>query len=562
MKSVVPLIMATIGLLAAAAPGLGQIAGKRSLALAHDAAISAPMTATRPLGNGSTIIDARTEPGSDFGAKVMAAYKGLPTCTDNPSGNTYPCGIIDLRGFNGNVTQTTEIVIKSPFVSVIGPGIQSLFVTCTINGDCWRIQSNPFTYSMGGGTISGFMLWGNGASSHNGVGLHVGDIYGLNIEDVMVYNFRGTKGVAVRIDNLENSTERLHVVNCDFGYSTTAIEFSNSGGTTNQNSFGYQRWDNVIVQPDVGETGISFDNQSTSGLMYLYHGEFGWIFEDNCAQATGSNTWLNVGNNVQLTDNVYAIRGEDECRNGGTSIALGTSAKMTGVGSVQFIAYNNTKRSENFSSTSQYLVPYSILFSNFSGVNGLVYSGSFGEGYSLTNPAPGTSGSYNRSPLLYFDTFYGSGNSKDFWGLNGQTTSSNSVSQLLISHRGAANPYVALASGIGLTFQTNGGAGAINFTPNEAGNGNYPTLNIPAVNGTLGISGSPNGITAKTLTFSGGTVTFTFGTPYSTAPVCTLGPSVTGNTYKVVPEKSKAVITSSSGSDTSTIGIICMPAVN
>jgi hypothetical protein len=61
---------------------------------------------------------------------------------------------------------------------------------------------------------------------------------------------------------------------------------------------------------------------------------------------------------------------------------------------------------------------------------------------------------------------------------------------------------------------------------------------------------------AASLTLSSGTATFTYPTGYTSTPVCALGPGVTGNTYKCVPGTSSAVVTSSSGSDTSTIGIV------
>jgi hypothetical protein len=61
-----------------------------------------------------------------------------------------------------------------------------------------------------------------------------------------------------------------------------------------------------------------------------------------------------------------------------------------------------------------------------------------------------------------------------------------------------------------------------------------------------------------TLTLSAGAATFTFGTAFGNIPVCTLGPSVTGNTYKVVPSTTNAVVTSSLGTDTSAVGIICV----
>ena len=83
------------------------------------------------------------------------------------------------------------------------------------------------------------------------------------------------------------------------------------------------------------------------------------------------------------------------------------------------------------------------------------------------------------------------------------------------------------------------------------------------VNGTFdcgGIGLQPP--SAGVVTLASGTATHTFTIAYGSAPVCTLGPSITGNTYKVSSTTTTVSVTSSSGSDTSSVNWTCVAAYN
>jgi hypothetical protein len=124
----------------------------------------------------------------------------------------------------------------------------------------------------------------------------------------------------------------------------------------------------------------------------------------------------------------------------------------------------------------------------------------------------------------------------------------------------AAGDLVLNAYAGGYVFLHNGGRGARFYFGLLSAPRDY---SWPDHNGTVQLNGSPSaGIVAKQLTLASGIATFTFAAAYPAAPVCTLGPSVTGNTYKIVSGTASAVVRSSSASDESTIGVICMPAAD
>ena len=112
------------------------------------------------------------------------------------------------------------------------------------------------------------------------------------------------------------------------------------------------------------------------------------------------------------------------------------------------------------------------------------------------------------------------------------------------------------------TFTPSSGTinGAPSFTPPP---NSFGTIYSPDnVNYTADFSLQQTNFSAGTCTLVSGTCSHTFATPYPAAPSCSLGPSATGNSYKIVPSATAITITSSSGTDTSSVGWICMAANN
>ena len=102
--------------------------------------------------------------------------------------------------------------------------------------------------------------------------------------------------------------------------------------------------------------------------------------------------------------------------------------------------------------------------------------------------------------------------------------------------------------------------GNSSFTPPA---NSFGTIYSPDnVNYTADFTLQQSNFSAGTCTLVSGACSHTFIKPYSAAPSCSLGASATGNTYKIVPSVTAITITSSSGTDTSSIGWTCMAANN
>lgn len=122
--------------------------------------------------------------------------------------------------------------------------------------------------------------------------------------------------------------------------------------------------------------------------------------------------------------------------------------------------------------------------------------------------------------------------------------------------------HVEAATGGVPTFTPASGTinGASSFTPPA---NSFGTIYSPDnVNYTADFTLQQSNFSAGTCTLASGACSHTFVKPYSAAPSCSLGPSTTGNTYKIIPSATALTVTSSSGTDASSISWICMTANN
>jgi hypothetical protein len=69
-------------------------------------------------------------------------------------------------------------------------------------------------------------------------------------------------------------------------------------------------------------------------------------------------------------------------------------------------------------------------------------------------------------------------------------------------------------------------------------------------------------IVATRISLMDGKASYTFSHHYSAPPVCTVGPTILGNNYKVNASPSSVTVTSSSTLDASTVAVICSPVTN
>jgi hypothetical protein len=284
-------------------------------ALANMGGISSTQTAGQTMAgplNAPSINDvlyAAQFPGSDIGAKINAALATCPLSEfGGPTPTYYPACTIVLPIAN-MATWSTPVVINSPAVSLVGQGSAASKFNCTMNGDCLRIYTKPFIgiieANAQGGLFKGFSLFETYGTPHaNGVGIHLTGI-GYHLDDIVIENFMGTNGVALWLDNPDNTawTERNLFTACEFGFSTKLIKFSAEGTSY---SFGYNRMLDVRLNPvGAGTYGVTLE-----GGADVYNGTY--RFTINHSGQGGSIFYVTGGSS--LYENELHIFGED---NGG-----------------------------------------------------------------------------------------------------------------------------------------------------------------------------------------------------------------------------------------------------
>jgi hypothetical protein len=249
--------------------------------------------------------------GTDLGATINAWIAMLPTIGGYKAGTvTIPPGIY---------TQSTAVVINSPRISVIGAGAGAVQITCTMNSDCWDLRLNPFvTDPHTGGQIGGFTLLGQ-TSNPNAVGIHMGDISYLRLEDILIEGFNGANAIGMWWDNLNGWTERNNLQRIDLDGNTTNLKFTNSG-TPATASFCYNQWLDIRINVFAGQKGIDFQggNLCSSTLMMVING------------AGDNKTYINITGNSFWNNNLYDIRGEND---GGSGVRLSTASGTVFTGS-------------------------------------------------------------------------------------------------------------------------------------------------------------------------------------------------------------------------------------
>jgi len=175
---------------------------------------------------------------ADSSAAFNAAFAALPAA----GGVIYaPKGTYKVTsGITMSLGANQTVVIR-------GDGPNATTLAYHGSGDCVRM-TNSLAFGSGGATswFSGVRdLTIDGTSgTGNPVGLHMGDITFLQVQDVVIQNFTGTSSVGLHLDNATNWTEegdyRLAVSNCTKGVMLDV--------TTGYNSFGYSNFDVTFFQ--------------------------------------------------------------------------------------------------------------------------------------------------------------------------------------------------------------------------------------------------------------------------------------------------------------------------
>jgi hypothetical protein len=239
----------------------------------------------------------------DLGAEINARIASLPTI------GGYKAGRVEIPV--GDYFQSTPVIVNSPRVSIVGVGAGAVQITCTMNAPCWEIRLNPFvTDPQVGGQIGGFTLIGQ-LTNPNAVGIHMGDITNIRLEDILIQGFTGANAVGLWFDNINGWTERNNIQRVNLNGNTTNYKFTNSG-TPATASFCYNQWLDLKMNVYTGQKGIDFQggNLCSSTLMVIMNGQ-------------GDNkTYIQISGTSYWNNNLYDIKTEND---GGSGVRLRTA---------------------------------------------------------------------------------------------------------------------------------------------------------------------------------------------------------------------------------------------
>ena len=186
-------------------------------------------------------------------------------------------GVVELLGPSYTASGNPAFSITKPTVSLRAQGSTTTVISYTGVGDCFRITTNPFTVDQAG-YLKGVSIHGSTAGA-NAVGVHMGDIVGFELDDVVIYGFDGAAGVGLWLDNVTGWTERCRTSRVWLGDNRVGLLFTVQA--TGNISFGY--------------------NQFTGLLLNVHSGQFGFVSRDSALVYGGSfEAILNVESGGQV----------------------------------------------------------------------------------------------------------------------------------------------------------------------------------------------------------------------------------------------------------------------
>ncbi len=487
-------------------------------------------------------------------ADIITAYNHLLSCTI-PALNVHQtfrhCGVISIGA--GTYTISSTIDFTSPMLTVRGAGRGVTILQSALSTGCvidWT--SDPFNSgqaSTKGGGLFDLTILGTSTPSTCGVKTH--DITGWE-SNVAIQGFVGPGGIGWWNEAIELFNERFSIPGMEIANNTTDVLFQNANPSSLA-TFGYGNL-TLWLNADAGQTAMALEGYSPSAGLLL----------DNEVVSIHINLG-STGTCGTLTNAaIMQVQGVVHCEQSGGSGQTGFTTDSTSYLQVSGDYFSLGPDSTTHGNPTN--ITTTQLLSGASYTSWELYGGSRAI-IGAQNPGTATGSTNLDSPSLDLTgkCFHASASQPRAWlfqDVESSGTDANSALVINPSSVCGGNVNVELGPGVGLRFQPSSGRGNLSFGLAAGSYTLFPKINFPALSGTAALSGSPNGISAKTLKLSAGTATFTFGTPYSSAPVCSIGPSTVGNTYKVVVTTSSAAVISSSGTDTSTIGVICLPPVN
>jgi hypothetical protein len=278
--------------------------------------------------------------GTDIGAKIMSCQSSLPTATSG-----YKVGTIILPNTSSEPALATwsTAVVLGPGVNLTGQGLWGSSFNCTVAGDCLRhnasASSGPNAHSVLPNTVyQGFTIAGNGAAGQNIVDFW--DATGVTVRDVAADGAKESGGACFLFQDANWWTERnlfenvSSLYNCNIGW-RFIVQPGNKYGP--HPSFGYNRFLDIELNPNSGQTGFSFENDA-----YFYNSTLRATV--NLGGTSGA-TVIKMSGTAEFYFNEVHLYGEDDSSGGPTENTLldltSSSNQFTYTGDINFTAAEN-----------------------------------------------------------------------------------------------------------------------------------------------------------------------------------------------------------------------------
>ena len=210
-------------------------------------------------------------PGTDIGMKINSCAAKLPL-----SGG-YHVGTIVLPNTSNDTADASwaTTVHIGPGVNLTGQGLLASSFHCTVAGDCLLHDESNTTgvYAHTTGVTSvyqGFTITGNGATGQNI--FHFKDAVNLTVRDVGADGATAAGSACFLLHDVKYWTERNTFSNVStlYGCAIGWRFISDADNPYNPHpSFGYNRFLDIKANPNNGQTGFSFENNS-----YIYAGTY------------------------------------------------------------------------------------------------------------------------------------------------------------------------------------------------------------------------------------------------------------------------------------------------
>lgn len=264
------------------------------------------------------------DPVADFGAvadgitnnstALAAAYAQLVS---------YGGGVMYLRA--GSFAYGSDLIWNSNVVSVIGAGsgVTTLLPTTTA-----KIKIKPATPTViQGAKFGGFTVKGNATT--NACGVYTGDIIGAEWDDLVVTDFTGTNGKGMWFDNHDLFTERNVFRRVWLNNNTISLHLGHTaagGGPDGSNSFGYNRWLDLKINVDAGQTGFK-----TTDDAIVYSSSLAMV-----CNVANAGTVFDIGDTSQLNRVMFDVGSEQTSGTGGVGRKVASTAFVYGYGHCSF----------------------------------------------------------------------------------------------------------------------------------------------------------------------------------------------------------------------------------